>query len=159
MFAPFLQKHAVKSPTLLRAVSWALTFKENLLTNIMRTVKFRRLYGIGGNSSPWEDHGLEMFVLRAPELSFMLVVVKVMPPLAVLNDFFKRSESDGGMGNAVEWKPFEIQHDEYTELVEFLYTDPKRNIKLDDELDGICKFDEWRKKAVHKYNPRNRRKS
>ena len=24
MFAPFLQKHAVKSPTLLRAVSWAL---------------------------------------------------------------------------------------------------------------------------------------
>jgi hypothetical protein len=28
MFAPFLQKHAVKSPTLLRAVSWALTFQE-----------------------------------------------------------------------------------------------------------------------------------
>ncbi len=25
MFAPFLQKHAVKSPTLLRAVSWALS--------------------------------------------------------------------------------------------------------------------------------------
>ena len=24
MFAPFLQKHAAKSPTLLRAVSWAL---------------------------------------------------------------------------------------------------------------------------------------
>jgi hypothetical protein len=27
MFAPFLQKHAVKSPTLLRAVSWALWFQ------------------------------------------------------------------------------------------------------------------------------------
>jgi len=27
MFAPFLQKHAVKSPTLLRAVSWALYIK------------------------------------------------------------------------------------------------------------------------------------
>ena len=30
MFAPFLQKHAAKSPTLLRAVSWALTAYENM---------------------------------------------------------------------------------------------------------------------------------
>jgi len=30
MFAPFLQKHAVKSPTLLRAVSWALNGKAKM---------------------------------------------------------------------------------------------------------------------------------
>jgi hypothetical protein len=43
MFAPFLQKHAVKSPTLLRAVSWALCFlKVNKIKRIVQVCVRKR---------------------------------------------------------------------------------------------------------------------
>jgi len=125
----------------------------------MRTVKVRHLYGVGETSAPWENHPLDEFIFMHPFLSFALACFKVMPPLTVLNDAFRKSESDAGMSGGVEWKSFEIDAEEYSELVEVLYTDPKRGIVLDEELNKIETFKEWNKKAMSKYNPRKREKS
>ncbi len=125
----------------------------------MRTVKVRHLYGVGETSAPWENHSLDEFIFMHPFLGFALACFKVMPPLAVLNDAFCESKSDAGMSGGVEWKPFEIDAEEYLELVEVLYTDPKRGIVLDEELNKIENFKEWNRKALSKYNPRKREKS
>lgn len=125
----------------------------------MRTVKVRHLYGIGETSAPWEHHPLDEFIFMHPFLGFVLACLKVMPPLAVLNDAFSKSESNAGMSGGLEWKSFEIDTDEYSELLEVLYTDPKRGITFDEELNKIETFKEWNKKAMSKYNPRKREKS
>ncbi|WP_415891739.1 hypothetical protein ACMXYN_10290 [Neptuniibacter sp. PT8_73] len=125
----------------------------------MRTVKVRHLYGVGETSAPWENHPLDEFIFLHPFLGFALACLKVMPPLTVLNDAFCKSVSDSGMSGGIEWRPFEIDCDEYSELVEVLYTDPKRDIVLDEELDRIKTFKEWNKKAMIKYNPRYRDKN
>lgn len=121
----------------------------------MRTVKVRHLYGAGETSAPWENHPLDKFIFMHPLLGFALACFKVMPPLAVLNDAFRQSESDTGMSGGVGWSSFEIDAEEYSELVEILCTDPGRGIVLDEELNDIGTFKEWSKRAMSKYNPRN----
>ena len=122
----------------------------------MRTVKVRHMYGVGNSSAPWENHPLDEFIFMHPSLVFALACYKVMPPLAVLNDAFGKSESNAGMGGAIEWRPFAIDAEEYSELVEILYTDPELGIVLDEQLDQIDDFKEWANKALSKYNPRKR---
>ncbi len=121
-----------------------------------RTVKVRHLYGVGENSASWESRNLDEFVFMHSRLGFALDCFKVMPTLSVLNDVFNQPESDGGMGGGVEWKPFAIDVQEYSELVEVLWTDPKRAIVIDEELNKINSFAEWSSKALSKYNPRKR---
>jgi hypothetical protein len=133
----------------------ALTSKKK----IMRTVKVRHIYGVGETSAPWENHSLEEFIFMNPSLGFALACFKVVPPLDVLNDVFRQSECNMGMSGAIEWKSFEIDSEEYIELVEVLYTDPQRDMVLDEELNKIQSFKEWNKKAMSKYNPRKRQKS
>ena len=125
----------------------------------MRIVKVRHIYGVGENAAPWENRNLKEFVFLAPDLKFSLVVFKVIPSFSALNDFFKLSKSEAGMSGGIEWKSFEIDKDEYNELVEELCTDPLREISIDEELNKIGIYDEWRKKAMRKYNPRKLLKS
>lgn len=125
----------------------------------MRTVKVRHLYGAGESSAPWENHSLDEFMFMHPSIGFALACFKIMPPLAVLNDVFRASKLDAGMSGGVEWRLFEIDTQEYEELVEALCTDPKRNIGLDEELEKLTSFREWKKSAMAKYNPRTRGKS
>lgn len=113
----------------------------------MRTVKVRTLYGIGEHSAPWENHSLEKFIFMDPQLGMALLGFKIMPPLAVLNDAFSRASSDAGMGGGIEWRPFTIDEQEYQELVEFLFTDPDREIHFDKQFDHLESFDAWLKQV------------
>ena len=116
----------------------------------MRTIKYRRTYGVGKNSAPWENITLEQFVLLIPSLGQVMCCSKVMPPFVVLNEIFNNGESNQGMGGSIEWKSFEINKEEYYQLVEYLCTDPK----LDKELDSANTFREWRSLVMKKYNAR-----
>lgn len=116
----------------------------------MRTVKVRQLYGIGETSAPWENHTLEEFVFMAPALGAALTICKFMPSFETINNFFMQSDSDAGMGGGVEWKAFTIDKAEYDELVEFLCSDPERNIEIDESLNCFTNFDQWRMKAMNK---------
>ena len=114
----------------------------------MRTVKVRMLYGVGKHSAPWENHSLEKFIFMDPQLGMALVGLKIMPPLAVLNDAFSRASSDAGMGGGIEWRPFTIDEQEYQELVEFLFTNPDREIHFDKQFDHLESFDVWLKQIL-----------
>lgn len=113
----------------------------------MRTVKVRMLYGVGEHSAPWENHSLEKFIFMDPLLGMALVGLKNMPPLAILNDAFSRASSDAGMGGGIEWRPFTIDEQEYQELVEFLFTNPDREIHFDKQFEHLESFDAWLKQV------------
>lgn len=113
----------------------------------MRTVKVRMLYGVGEHSAPWEKHSLEKFIFMDPQLGMALLGFKIMPPLDVLNDAFSRASSDAGMGGGIEWRPFTIDEQEYQELVEFLFTNPDREIHFDKQFDHLESFEAWLKQV------------
>lgn len=94
-----------------------------------------------------------------PFLGFALACIKVMQPMSALNDAFSGATADAGMSGGIEWKPFEIDTREYAELLEILYTDPEKNIVLDEEFNNIETFNDWNSKVLSKYNPRKRKKS
>ena len=94
----------------------------------MKTVKYRNMYGVGETSDPWENTTLEIFVKLVPALLYDILTGKVMPSMKGLNDIFKMSESNAGMSGHIIWKAFEIDENEYKDLVEILCTDPNLNL-------------------------------
>ena len=102
---------------------------------------------------------MDEFIFMHPIIGFALACIKVIPPMSALNDAFNGAKADAGMSGGIEWKPFEIDTQEYAELVEILYTDPEKNIVLDEELNNIETFKDWNSKALSRYNPRKRKKS
>jgi len=117
------------------------------------------MYGVGENSSPWENCILSEFADFCPDLGLAVYVIKVIPSLAVLNNIFASGESNAGMGGAIIWKPFEIDTNEYNLLVEYFCSNPEHNIKTDNILTEVKTFKEWQKKALHEYTPRKRHDS
>jgi hypothetical protein len=99
----------------------------------MKTVKYRNMYGVGETSDPWENTSLEEFVKLVPALTYDILAGKVMPSLKKLNDIFKTNESNTGMSGHIMWKPFEIDENEYKDLVEILCTDPNLKLVAEDD--------------------------
>ena len=118
----------------------------------MREVKIKKKFG--GYSEPWQWYRLDKAIQMMQDLSFNLLTLKVFPPSEILNKVFKEGHCDEGMGYETVWKPFEIDQDEYEELMEAIVTDPKLDITLDEELNEIKDYKLWEKAAFVKYNPR-----
>lgn len=118
----------------------------------MKTVKYRNIYGIGESSDPWENAHLDEFLKIAPDLFYIIFVGKVLPPIAILNDLFSKNESNAGMSGHIIWKPFQIDENEYQDLVEILCTDPELNIVQDQTNNDMTSFKLWRKKASSSYS-------
>lgn len=112
------------------------------------TVKYRNMYGVGATSDPWENAPLEEFVRIAPHLGYIIIVNNILPPIAVLNDFFKKGDDNAGMGGSIIWKPFKIDKNEYNDLVEILCTDPNLDISQDETHNEITQFKLWVKKII-----------
>ncbi len=119
----------------------------------MRTIKYKNCYGIGISSDSWENIPLEKFILLVPSLGYSISIYQIIPPLAVLNDFFTLGEVNSGMSGHWIWKVFTIKRDEYKDLVEIIYTDPKLNINMREEFlyPKITKYKAWNKLMFSNY--------
>ena len=103
---------------------------------------------------------LAEFILDIP---YLMENTGVIPPLAVLNSVLKTGGDSGGMGPATTWKPFQVDEDEYKELVKILievdvaaarlvhpYARFERAI-VDDELNHCSDYIDWLTKANQKH--------
>ena len=117
----------------------------------MRDVKFRIYPGTGGGTPSWEHAPLDEFLLTAPLFIYELKAFGVIPPLHVLNEKLSVGKYDAGMGGACDWKPFEINSDEYNELVLELTTNPEYKIIEDEELKDKSNFGKWHGALLSKH--------
>ncbi|MEW8632249.1 MAG: hypothetical protein AB2591_19805 [Candidatus Thiodiazotropha sp.] len=109
----------------------------------MRDVRYKILPPVGPGEGPWEYACLNEFIFHIPTFSYSVGISGVIPPIHVLNEIFKQGEDDAGMSGGAKWKPFEIENDEYNELVEMLLTSPEKEFIEDREL--------WEKKNLRKW--------
>ena len=61
-----------------------------------------------------------------------------------------------GMSGACEWKPFEVNSDEYAELVLELTTNPNYQIIEDEDLNEKSNYKKWHGALLSKYSKRVR---
>ena len=113
----------------------------------MKTIKYRIRYGVGKTSAPWLNEPLEKFILE-------VVIARhldgfVIQPLHFINEILMSGETNAGTG--FQWKPFEIDNDEYQELAEILCTDPKLNVTIENEFNDAKSLFDWRVKVGKKY--------
>ena len=130
-----------------RRTSLTLGRSCSTLTAKMRTIKYRIRYGAGENSSPWKNEPLEKFILEV--VTARHVEGFVIPPLHFINEILMSGETSIGMG--FQWKPFKLDSDEYQELGEILFTDPKLNVTIDNEFDNAKTLRKWRMEVGKKY--------
>ena len=117
----------------------------------MRDVRFKIYPGVGGATPSWEYAPLDEFLLTAPIFTYELKGFGVIPPLHVLNEKLLLGKYDAGMGGACDWKPFEIDADEYSALVMELTTNPNFRIIEDEELKEKPNFRKWHGALLSKY--------
>jgi hypothetical protein len=114
---------------------------------------------MGAGEGPWEFAALDKFILSIPAFGYTLGISGVMPPVHVINEILSRGEDDAGMSGGAKWKPFTIEQDEYTELVENLITNPKYEIVEDQELWVKQNYKKWSGALLSKYAKQIRNKS
>lgn len=117
----------------------------------MRDVRFKMYPGTGAATPSWEHATLDMFLLTAPLFIYELKVFGVIPPLRILNEKLSIGRYDAGMGGACDWRSFEIDVEEYNELVMELTTNPNYKIITDEELDEKPNFKKWHGALLSKY--------
>ncbi len=62
------------------------------------------------------------------------------------------------MGGSCEWRPFELDHAEYEELVTPLANDPEYPAVTDPALESATGYSRWFGKALSKHNPKGTRR-
>jgi len=78
----------------------------------------------------------------------------IFPPYHIINEIFMTGGSQGGMSPGATWLPFEIEREEYDELVQAIKnTDPKTlgetaryswvKFDFDSSFDHIPKWEKW----------------
>jgi hypothetical protein len=118
----------------------------------MRDVKFRVFPGMGDARPSWEHASLGEFLLATPVFVYELKAFGVIPPIHVLNEILTTGKYNAGMGGACEWRSFEINADEYAELVLELTTNPNHEIIEDEELKEKKDFRKWHGAMLSKYS-------
>ncbi len=113
----------------------------------MRTIKYRICYGVGKNSAPWINEPLEKFVLEV--VAARHANGFVLQPFHFLNEILAKGETEIGMG--FQWKPFELDENEYQELIDILCTDPSLNVSVENEFINAKNLHDWRMKVGRKY--------
>ncbi|NIM51376.1 MAG: hypothetical protein GTO22_19355 [Gemmatimonadales bacterium] len=125
----------------------------------MRTVTYER-FEFHQPAPETRTASLAEFVLDVP----YLVMHGVIPPRHVLNEVLRHGGGDAGMSPGAGWEPFEIDHQEYVELVSALQeldlaevarADRARFVPqrlfLDASLDDSKTHLEWVRRVAQKY--------
>ena len=84
------------------------------------------------------DGDLAKFLLNFRKL----FIGNLIPPLAVLNNVFLKTEVDD-LNSNVSWKPFSISKDEFDELVSKLLSNPGLGFRLEDTPESVDCYFEW----------------
>ena len=119
----------------------------------MRDVRFKDHPGVGGPGN-WTHGLLTEFLFRLPYFFYFGKVRQPIPPLHILNGIFRSGKFDAGMSGGCEWKPFEIDEKECSELVQELIARPECSFVEDKDLWNSNNFRQWNGKRMSKYNPR-----
>lgn len=81
----------------------------------MRQIEFEVLPAIGADGE--RENGTPVELLR--EIPYLLVM-RLLPPLAVVNDLLSRGEMDAGMSGGARWTPFALSPEEWREIAQVL---------------------------------------
>ncbi|HHH49429.1 MAG TPA: hypothetical protein ENK52_00440 [Saprospiraceae bacterium] len=86
----------------------------------------------------------------------------IFPPFHIINEIFQTGGSQGGMSPGATWQPFQIEQDEYDELVQTIKTlDPETlgdnarytwvKFEFDSSLYYITEWEKWRFAVCNKH--------
>ena len=112
----------------------------------MRTVSYAE---IAPNDERIEivDSTLLEFLLDIP----YLLSSKCMPPLQVINEVMRAGVYDVGMSGRREWTPFELDTQEYDQLVKQLLAQENSTFFVDESLHYAQSLEEWTLAMFVKY--------
>ena len=103
----------------------------------MRSVKYR----VTGTRQP--NVAAEGTIKDLISLVRYALIPKYIPPLRVMNEFFRRGHLDNGFNGDTYWEPFELRPDEYDALVAELLTDQDAGFRTLDPLNWITTEVDW----------------
>jgi hypothetical protein len=104
----------------------------------MRTLQYYELTAFGPEKLP-KEADLLRFVLDIP----YLFVFGLIPPICVLNDVFRSGLADAGMSGGCGWEPFQVDSEEYDELVQALLAVPEGNCKVVEAPGWVRSLIDW----------------
>ena len=107
----------------------------------MRIVRYKVLPPINPFDDPVPNvHGsLVEFLFTIPSL----LDWDVLPPLSILNEILLSGIKDAGMSGGCQWKPFQLEPDEYEELVLELLTLPGKTFYREEPPEQINTYKDW----------------
>lgn len=96
------------------------------------------------------DHECELIELveQIPNLMLIILAGSIFPPPVVCNDLFGKGVMDCGMSGGAEWRPFQINKDEYEGLKNALSAKHNVDFRSIDKLEGLVIFEKWTKAAT-----------
>ena len=105
------------------------------------------VYGHG----PWRRRTVAEMFFAMPHMFLRSERLQPVPPMSVVNSLLSTGGLDErGFGN-VEWKPFQIDVDQYDLLVEELLTKPEYSFELRADLDPEMDYPSWREMRLNSY--------
>ena len=98
------------------------------------------------------------------DIPYLMEESGVIPPLIVLNQVLQSGGDTGGMGPGTTWQPFQIDPEEYAELVQaLLHLDVElvrhvhpyvtfKQVIVDPDLDSCTEYVRWLENVHTKYS-------
>jgi hypothetical protein len=98
------------------------------------------------------------------DIPYLMEESGVIPPLIVLNQVLQSGGDPGGMGPGTTWQPFQIDPEEYAELMQaLLHLDVElvrhvhpyvtfKQVIVDSDLDSCTEYVRWLENVYTKYS-------
>ena len=107
---------------------------------MLRRLRFVLLPCVGDQESPTEGSAADL-VHAIP----YLLIARIVPPRAVLNEVLATGEDDAGMSGGCRWEPFSLTQTEYEELLRTLSElRGNESVKYVEPPEWVTSFEEWR---------------
>ena len=119
-------------------ISWRTASTEAIRGGSVRIITYRQFAAVGPEAVQ-ERGSLLQFVLALP----YLFAFRLIPPIRVLNEIFRKGEDLHGMSGGCQWEPFEIAPREYDELVEALRAGHEADYRLVEPPEWITSRVDW----------------
>jgi hypothetical protein len=71
-----------------------------------------------------------------------LIIHKIIPPINIINDILLSGKYEAGMSGGCSWSPFQIDSEEYNEIVSSLIASDSKYIK-DKPPEWVHNYSEW----------------
>ena len=113
----------------------------------MKTIIYYLLPGTGSRVTKKEGTAKDL-LLDMPYLLGMYPPLRkegigVIPPLKIINEIFSIGINDAGMSGGCKWEPFQIDENDFEELVAQLLSDDPKYFRWIEPAEWVKTYDDW----------------